>query len=205
MAGGQGRGWARPTWTWQKSTSQRHLWAPADTDWTRWVGSRCFYGAHGTAKTSTLLGHIKDVGRFGVNYLSVGQQDLAVSLASSAEDCTGLEWSELEGVPVLRDCSVVLSVRADSIHDAGDHELISGEIMGVSIGDRELRPLVYRTHFLHPDSYLSIGFDVGGPRRDPAVVQVGVDERLGGGDPVDRAELIHNVLELCRGAAGDLA
>jgi flavin reductase (DIM6/NTAB) family NADH-FMN oxidoreductase RutF len=95
------------------------------------------------AKTSTLLGHIRDSRRFGVNYLSAGQEGLAGALASSKKDCSGLEWAQLEGVPVLRDCSVVLSVRADSIHDAGDHELIWGEIEGVSIGNRELRPLVY--------------------------------------------------------------
>lgn len=95
------------------------------------------------AKTSTLLGHIRDSRRFGVNYLSAGQESLAMSLASSRKDCSGLEWAELEGVPVLRDCSVVMSVRADSIHDAGDHELIYGEIVGAFVGDRQLRPLVY--------------------------------------------------------------
>jgi len=95
------------------------------------------------AKTSTLLGHIRAAGRFGVNYLSVGQQGLAQALAASEKDCAGLDWAELEGAPVLRDCSVVLSVRADSIHDAGDHELIWGEITGAAIGDRGLEPLVY--------------------------------------------------------------
>lgn len=97
------------------------------------------------AKTSTLLCHIRESGRFGVNYLSAEQDCLAADLASRTKDCSGLDWVDFEGVPVLGGCPVVMSVRADSINDAGDHDLIWGEIVGASIGERGLAPLVYHS------------------------------------------------------------
>jgi flavin reductase (DIM6/NTAB) family NADH-FMN oxidoreductase RutF len=97
------------------------------------------------AHTSTLLHHIQRSRLFAVNYLSAGQEDLAMSLASRNKDCTGLDWADLDGVPVLRGCSVVMTVRADRMQQAGDHCLISGHILGVEIADRASRPLIYHS------------------------------------------------------------
>ncbi len=100
------------------------------------------------AKTSTSWPKVVKAGFFCVNILMAGQEALGRSFAASGTNkFAGVPWTTaatgapvLEGVLAFIDCSLV------DIHDAGDHELVTGRVIEVGTGQGE--PLIfYRGQF----------------------------------------------------------
>jgi 3-hydroxy-9,10-secoandrosta-1,3,5(10)-triene-9,17-dione monooxygenase reductase component len=95
------------------------------------------------AKTSTSWPRIRRAGAFCVNVLSDSQREVCSRFAQSGGDkFDGLGWSigdrgspHLPGSLAWIDCSLEL------IHEAGDHELVIGRVVGLAAGSGQ--PLVF--------------------------------------------------------------
>jgi len=100
------------------------------------------------AKTSTSWPRIRRAGVFCVNVLSESQQQVCeVFAASGGDKFAGIEWSPgRNGAPLLEGALAFIECRLLLAHDAGDHELVFGEVerLGAAPG----APLIfYRGRF----------------------------------------------------------
>jgi flavin reductase (DIM6/NTAB) family NADH-FMN oxidoreductase RutF len=95
------------------------------------------------AHDCTFLAHFQNCPFYAVNILREEQQDLSIRFAQLPEArFSGIPWKEastgspwIEGVLGMIDCKTV------QIFDAGDHRMLIGEVVDVSIS--EGRPLVF--------------------------------------------------------------
>ena len=96
-------------------------------------------------KRSRSFAAIQRAGKFCVNFLAAGQESVSNQMAASDEDkFAGLDWSQapatgsplLAGVVGYVDCSV------HAVHEAGDHYIVVGKVLHMSVGDAE-KPLLY--------------------------------------------------------------
>jgi flavin reductase (DIM6/NTAB) family NADH-FMN oxidoreductase RutF len=95
------------------------------------------------ANESSLLGEIQRTGRFGINILAHGQEDVAVLFAQRGVDRFGsVSWREDHGLPRLAAASgwAVCGLYKDV--EAGDHRLLFGLVSQASRRD-DTAPLVY--------------------------------------------------------------
>jgi flavin reductase (DIM6/NTAB) family NADH-FMN oxidoreductase RutF len=96
-------------------------------------------------RTSQLAEHLRRSRRFGVSYLCEGQDDIAGRLASSSKDCASVDWRELSGEQAVAGSAVFLAARAERMQRAGDHYLITAQVLDVHILDQASAPLVYHS------------------------------------------------------------
>ncbi|MEA5367302.1 flavin reductase family protein [Amycolatopsis sp., V23-08] len=94
-------------------------------------------------RRSALLASVRGAGRFGVNLLGEGQDDLAVLFATRGADRFGGEtaWFADDGLPRLRDAAGWVACDLDRTVEAGDHQLLFGRV--TALGRAERPPLVY--------------------------------------------------------------
>lgn len=94
------------------------------------------------ADTSRLLAAVRETGRIGINVLSHGQDDLAMTFGSSAENqFEAVDWSWDDGLPRLAGAGVWLVGEVREFVDGGDHHVLLTLVTGVDVED--LPPLVY--------------------------------------------------------------
>jgi 3-hydroxy-9,10-secoandrosta-1,3,5(10)-triene-9,17-dione monooxygenase reductase component len=95
------------------------------------------------AKTSTSWPRIARAGAFAVNMLSSGQEALCRDFAVSGGDkFAGVGWHVGGlGTPLLEGVLAWLECRLGAIYDAGDHELVVGEVVHLGVGAG--RPLLF--------------------------------------------------------------
>jgi len=88
------------------------------------------------AKSSTSWPRMIKAGTFCVNVLADHQEELCLAFAVSGGDkFAGASWNVgLFGAPILRGCLATVECALDSIHDAGDHELVIGRVRSLSTG-----------------------------------------------------------------------
>jgi 3-hydroxy-9,10-secoandrosta-1,3,5(10)-triene-9,17-dione monooxygenase reductase component len=106
------------------------------------------------AKTSTSWPSIEATGAFCANVLSEEQELLARRFAvSGGNKFDGVEWTPAPrtGSPRLQDVAAWIDCRIHRRIEAGDHWLILGEVLDLSI-HRETGPLVF-----HGGSYVGLG------------------------------------------------
>ena len=87
---------------------------------------------------SRTLPIVRDAGRFAVNVLRAGQQDLAKVFASKAqqpEKFGAATHTVAHGVPVLDDALAWIACDLDELHPAGDHTIGIGRVTLLSAGD----------------------------------------------------------------------
>ena len=104
------------------------------------------------AKTSTSWPRIARAGAFCVNVLGEDQEDVGRAFAVSGGDkFAGVSWRRgTIGTPVIEGCLAWLECDLDSIHDAGDHELVTGTVRDLGSGTGG--PLLYyRGSFIRMD------------------------------------------------------
>ncbi len=95
-------------------------------------------------RDSRTLPVVQESGRFAVNVLRAGQEELAAVFASKRvarakfEDVT---HREAHGVPVLDDALAWVACELRDVHDGGDHTIGVGAVIGHRAGDGE--PLVF--------------------------------------------------------------
>jgi flavin reductase (DIM6/NTAB) family NADH-FMN oxidoreductase RutF len=100
------------------------------------------------AKTSTSWPRIRRAGSFCVNVLADSQAAMCRAFSRSGGDkFAGIDWRPgVTGAPVLRSSLAWVECRLEAIHDAGDHELVVGRVLGLHTG--EGTPLLfYRSQF----------------------------------------------------------
>jgi flavin reductase (DIM6/NTAB) family NADH-FMN oxidoreductase RutF len=96
------------------------------------------------AKTSTSWPRIARAGAFCVNVLAEGQEDLCRRFATSGADkFTGVPWTPApeSGSPVLPGSLAWVDCALELVHDAGDHEIVVGRVLGLGTGGG--RPLLF--------------------------------------------------------------
>jgi 3-hydroxy-9,10-secoandrosta-1,3,5(10)-triene-9,17-dione monooxygenase reductase component len=95
------------------------------------------------AKTSTSWPRIARAGAFCVNILEEHQEALSRTFAVSGGDkFDGVGWTPgVTGSPVLLGSLAVVECRLGDIFEGGDHELVTGHVVAIDIG--EGGPLLY--------------------------------------------------------------
>jgi len=91
------------------------------------------------------LGAIRQAGRFAVNMLSAGQEDVSRRFTGKqpmAEKFVGLAWGVVQGAPVIDGClaSVVCDVTEEV--EAGDHTIVIGTPIHLASAEG-LEPLLF--------------------------------------------------------------
>jgi 3-hydroxy-9,10-secoandrosta-1,3,5(10)-triene-9,17-dione monooxygenase reductase component len=102
------------------------------------------------AKSSTSWPRIAKAGAFCVNILGEHQEAVCRAFAVSGGDkFDGVDWTPgLTGAPIITGSLAVVECRLGDIFDGGDHELVTGHVVALEVG--EGGPLLfYRSGFGH--------------------------------------------------------
>ncbi len=94
---------------------------------------------------SRTLPVVREAGRFAINVLRAGQEDLAATFASKrlpAEKFADVTHTEEHGVPVLDGALAWLACDLAELVPAGDHTIGVGAVIGMDV-DRAGEPLVF--------------------------------------------------------------
>jgi 3-hydroxy-9,10-secoandrosta-1,3,5(10)-triene-9,17-dione monooxygenase reductase component len=100
-------------------------------------------------KESTSLPRILATNRFCINILGDAQHDVALRFAvSGADKFAGGSWrmSSL-GLPQLVGALAHVECAVETVHPAGDHDIVVGRVETVSAGSDALPLLFYRSQF----------------------------------------------------------
>ncbi len=100
------------------------------------------------ARSSTSWPRIAQAGAFCVNILGEHQEALCRAFAISGGDkFEGVGWSQgITGSPVIDGSLAVVECRLGDIFDGGDHELVTGHVVAMDVGEGS--PLLfYRSGF----------------------------------------------------------
>ena len=91
----------------------------------------------------TFLNHFESCLFFAVNILREDQRDLSIRFAELPEGrFTGVDWHDtVSGSPWLDGALALLVCKTVQILDAGDHRMLIGEVLEVSVS--EGRPLIF--------------------------------------------------------------
>lgn len=100
------------------------------------------------AKSSTSWPRIRKAGSFCVNVLGSHQEAVCRAFAVSGGDkFAGIGWRPgSTGAPVIEGALAVVECELGIIHDAGDHELVTGRVLSTEVGEG-LPLLFYRGGF----------------------------------------------------------
>ncbi len=96
------------------------------------------------AKSSTSWPKIAQAGAFCVNILASDQEALARSFSVSGGDkFEGVGWrpGAATGAPILDGALAWSECQLGEIHDSGDHEVVTGQVVALGVGRGE--PLVF--------------------------------------------------------------
>jgi len=93
------------------------------------------------SKKARSLEVISQSGQFGVSVLAADQQSVSNHFAGKPE-LEKVVFASLGGVPTIKGAIAQFGCRLDSIHDAGDHAILLGEISDYAYC--EGRPLLYQ-------------------------------------------------------------
>ena len=92
---------------------------------------------------------IREAGHFAVNVL--GEHQLTVCQAFGSRHGTkfdAVEWTlSAWGAPVLADCIATIHAHIETVHTAGDHDVVIGRVVGLEVGDGREPLLFYRGTF----------------------------------------------------------
>ena len=96
-------------------------------------------------KTSSTWPRIKQAGSFCVNILGQAQEAICRTFAASGTDkFAGVTWtpSDVTGAPVLDDVLAWVDCTLEAEHDAGDHIIVVGRVVDLSM-EQEGKPLLF--------------------------------------------------------------
>lgn len=88
---------------------------------------------------------IREAGHFTVNVLGAGQDDLCMRFGSrTGTKFEGLDWTPSPwGTPTLPETIVQIHAAIRSVHTEGDHDVVVGEVLGLSEPQDNALPLVF--------------------------------------------------------------
>ena len=93
---------------------------------------------------SRTLDAVRAAGRFGVNALAAGQEDLALRFAAkdpAPRKWDGVEWSERQGSPRLDGALMWVACELRDLIDGGDHLIATGSVLEAE--SRKAMPLIF--------------------------------------------------------------
>ncbi len=93
---------------------------------------------------SRTLTAVRAQGRFGVNALAAGQEDVARRFAGKDPEAVkwkGIDWSEREALPRLAGGLMWVACELRDLIDGGDHLILTGNVIEVDSADG--RPLLF--------------------------------------------------------------
>jgi 3-hydroxy-9,10-secoandrosta-1,3,5(10)-triene-9,17-dione monooxygenase reductase component len=93
---------------------------------------------------SRTLTSVRAAGRFGVNALAAGQEDLALRFASKDPEPAkweGVEWEERLGCPRLATALMWVACELRDLIDGGDHLICTGSVLEAESGEGQ--PLLF--------------------------------------------------------------
>jgi flavin reductase (DIM6/NTAB) family NADH-FMN oxidoreductase RutF len=96
---------------------------------------------------------VESAGRFGVNVLGAGHEDLARAFSTKApqpEKWDGVAWTERAGIPALDEALVWVACELEDVVAGGDHLIATGSVLEVESTDGD--PLVF-----HQGAYRPLG------------------------------------------------
>jgi flavin reductase (DIM6/NTAB) family NADH-FMN oxidoreductase RutF len=96
------------------------------------------------ARTSQTWPRVQEIGRFCVNVLAEGQDDLSQRFARSGDDkFEGVSWlPSPHGHPVLKGVVAWIDAELWAEYDGGDHTIVVARVLDLG-ADPERRPLLY--------------------------------------------------------------
>jgi flavin reductase (DIM6/NTAB) family NADH-FMN oxidoreductase RutF len=95
-------------------------------------------------RSSTTWPKVEQAGRFCVNVLGDGQQDVCRALAAKGDDkFAGINFrlSEL-GSPIIHGALAWIDCELETVHEAGDHYIVLGRVRGLDL-HHEGSPLIF--------------------------------------------------------------
>ncbi len=93
---------------------------------------------------SRTLTSVRAQGRFGVNVLAAGQEELARRFAGKDPEeakWEGVEWSDSDGLPRLPGALMWAACELRDLIDGGDHLILTGSVLAVE--SRDGQPLLF--------------------------------------------------------------
>ena len=95
-------------------------------------------------RSSTTWPRLRDLGRFCVNVLAEGQDDVSQNFArSGADKFEGVRWTtSAHGSPVLDGVVAWIDAALWAEYDGGDHTLVAAQVLDLG-ADAERRPLLF--------------------------------------------------------------
>jgi len=100
--------------------------------------------AFSPSRASSTYPTIRAAGHFAVNILAEHQRELCASFSAPGIDrWAGVDWSPGEtGSPVLHDVVATIECEIEAEHEAGDHYIVVGRVLGMTESPAH-RPLLY--------------------------------------------------------------
>jgi flavin reductase (DIM6/NTAB) family NADH-FMN oxidoreductase RutF len=97
------------------------------------------------ARSSTSWPRIEKGGAFCVNILSAEQEDVCrVFATSGADKFRGLGWKPGPSrSPVIEDVLGWIDCKIDTVHEAGDHLIVLGQVLEMHVADDHPGPLLF--------------------------------------------------------------
>ena len=93
------------------------------------------------AKRAHMHGHLVAAGRFSVNILAAGQEDLATHFAGRPVAGLKVAFGSLAGVAAIGGTTAAIAAEVGAQHDCGDHTIFIGRIVSMMADERP--PLLY--------------------------------------------------------------
>ncbi len=95
-------------------------------------------------RDSRTLNSVRAAGRFGVNALAAGQEELALRFAAKhpePDKWQGIEWGESQGSPRLAESLLWVACELRDLIEGGDHLIATGSVLETQSG--EGMPLIF--------------------------------------------------------------
>jgi flavin reductase (DIM6/NTAB) family NADH-FMN oxidoreductase RutF len=102
---------------------------------------------------SRTLRAVESAGRFGINVLGAGHEDLARAFSTKApqpDKWVGVAWTERAGIPALDEALVWVACDLEDVVAGGDHVIATGSVLEVESTEGD--PLVF-----HSGAYRALG------------------------------------------------
>lgn len=93
---------------------------------------------------SRTLAAAEQAGRFGVNVLHDGQEEIARGFSTKAphpEKWREVDWEERDRIPAIADSLLWIACDLDEVLAGGDHVILTGEVIDLRAGEGD--PLVF--------------------------------------------------------------
>jgi flavin reductase (DIM6/NTAB) family NADH-FMN oxidoreductase RutF len=93
---------------------------------------------------SRTLTSVREQGRFGVNALAAGQEELARRFSGKnpePEKWESIDWSERQGLPLIVGALIWVACELRDLIDGGDHLILTGNVIEADSRDGE--PLLF--------------------------------------------------------------